>query len=785
MHRALPWICVLALAGCGDNDSAPAGFGQGFGGPEGAAGAGDASGTGDGDAGVAAQSDTTPLCVGAPYEGELSGRIDRDTVLIRQESPYDLQGRLTISEGATLCVEPGVTVRFGAGGVIHVGDDAGALVARGTQAKPILFTSALAAPAPGDWQGIAFLAGNQGDVSQLEHVIVEYAGDPAIAVGATDVTIERTTIRHCGGAALHLEAGGEPARLTELTFEDNGAPSLSVDPARWGQVGGGHRFGAGDCIKVRGGAIEADVTVPAATVPYCVAADVTVAGGDAPSLTLQAGVRAEFAAGVVLRAGVLVLDGTQEQPVTLTAWSPHPQAGAWGGLHLTSSAEPSRLTHAYVEYAGSQGAALRIEGQRPALSDVTIRYSSDLGVHFADAAAGASSFESVVFDGIAEASVRIGAGRVGDLKTFQADGPSDAVEVTSGRIVQDSTWPELGVSWRLLGKLSVANEARWTVPAGAVIEAATVASIVIGEVDGDPGVLFARGDADRPIQIAPILGGLGWGGLRFASTSAASALEHVRIDDARGDACVIIDRGRPVIRNTTVSGCAGGGIVARGPEAGFSAFEANRFIDPAGPTLTIDAARSGDIQGEHEISGDAAFILVTGDAIAADTTWKELGVPWVIASQSVLEVAGVGAGAALTIEAGVTVRFDAGAGLYVGRPETGAGDLVLLGTPEAPVRFTPATDDPTGGVWRGIALDAGAHRDISRLEHFVVEFAGQGIDVAGVRHANLVLKDTDVQVRSAQVRGSTGFGIEITGGAPTLTDITYEANQMGDWVRWD
>jgi hypothetical protein len=48
-----------------------------------------------------------------------------------------------------------------------------------------------------------------------------------------------------------------------------------------------------------------------------------------------------------------------------------------------------------------------------------------------------------------------------------------------------------------------------------------------------------------------------------------------------------------------------------------------------------------------------------------------------------------------------------------------------------------------------------------------------------------VLRDNDVDVRNAEVRGSTGFGIEITGGAPTLSDITYEANQMGDWVRWN
>ncbi len=358
------------------------------------------------------------------------------------------------------------------------------------------------------------------------------------------------------------------------------------------------------------------------------------------------------------------------------------------------------------------------------------------------------------------------------------------MEVTGGRIVQDATWPGLAVPWRLLGTVSVTNEARWTIPAGTTIQAAAVSSIVIGEIGGDAGALIARGQPGQPIRIAPILGGLGWGGLQFANTSAGSALEHVEIQDARGTGCVVIDRGRPVLRSTTLSGCAGSAIAARGPQAGFSAFEDNRLLAPAGPAVTIDAARSGDVRGEHEITGDSPFILVTGDSITADTTWANLGVPWVIGSQSLIAV-GAAEGAALTVEAGVTVRFDAGAGLYVGHPDTGPGDLVLLGTPEAPVRFTPASTEPEGGMWRGIAIDGGARRDVTRLEDFVVEFGGQGIDVDGLRHANLILKDNDVDVRNAEVRGSTGFGIEITGGAPTLSDITYEGNEMGDWVRWN
>lgn len=81
----------------------------------------------------------------------------------------------------TLTVEPGVRVEFFPGTALEVehstGDKAasGVLVAEGTAAAPIVFTSAQAVPARGDWRGIAFggvpQAGNR-----IAHARIEYTG---------------------------------------------------------------------------------------------------------------------------------------------------------------------------------------------------------------------------------------------------------------------------------------------------------------------------------------------------------------------------------------------------------------------------------------------------------------------------------------------------------------------------------------------------------------------------------------------------------------------------------
>ncbi|MBI3825974.1 MAG: DUF799 family lipoprotein [Candidatus Rokubacteria bacterium] len=101
----------------------------------------------------------------------LSGRLGRDSYLVPAQSPYVLQGALTIEEGARLYVLPGVLVRFapGSSGIV-IAD--GALVARGTPAAGIVFTSSSDRPRAGDFQTAVRVRARDGQVSMLEHVTV-------------------------------------------------------------------------------------------------------------------------------------------------------------------------------------------------------------------------------------------------------------------------------------------------------------------------------------------------------------------------------------------------------------------------------------------------------------------------------------------------------------------------------------------------------------------------------------------------------------------------------------
>jgi hypothetical protein len=117
------------------------------------------------------------------------GAIVSDQTMHERGVPYHVgtgqeEGRLDVSAAtgvATLTIEAGVTIRFPPGGTLNIdagtGTTAasGALVAVGTAAKPIRFTSDQTPGAAGDWLGIGF--GHRVDpATRLEHVIVEFAG---------------------------------------------------------------------------------------------------------------------------------------------------------------------------------------------------------------------------------------------------------------------------------------------------------------------------------------------------------------------------------------------------------------------------------------------------------------------------------------------------------------------------------------------------------------------------------------------------------------------------------
>ncbi|WBL25958.1 hypothetical protein [Zunongwangia sp. HGR-M22] len=112
---------------------------------------------------------------------DLKGEVRAD-VTITADSEWMLTGALRVVDGATLTIEPGVTIKAQAGGTeVYMAILQGAKIdAQGTAEEPITITSAAENPRSGDWGGL-ILAGyaniNTGEFAQTEVAEITYGGD--------------------------------------------------------------------------------------------------------------------------------------------------------------------------------------------------------------------------------------------------------------------------------------------------------------------------------------------------------------------------------------------------------------------------------------------------------------------------------------------------------------------------------------------------------------------------------------------------------------------------------
>lgn len=160
--------------------------------------------------------------------------------------PYVLSGDLEVARDSsndpipTLTLEAGVELRFEEG-ELRVGSTSGLdsdganIVAEGTQANPVRFTSASDAPAAGDWAGIVIYPGSfEPGVTALRHVIISYAGG-----GFTGGVL------YCGFETTPLQAG---LRLTysggDATYDGPTLEAVEIDSS----AGDGLAF---TCLQTR------------------------------------------------------------------------------------------------------------------------------------------------------------------------------------------------------------------------------------------------------------------------------------------------------------------------------------------------------------------------------------------------------------------------------------------------------------------------------------------------------------------------------------------------------
>lgn len=152
-----------------------------------------------------------PVCAQTWVEGH----ITQDTTWTIAESPYRVIGDITVYEGVTLTIEPGVKVEFTSSLIVD-----GSLNAIGVKGTIINFTSSRVDPFPGAWGGIQFI-GSKDESFMISFCEFSYASH-GITIDNSHtslgrVTIENSHFRDCAESGVYMYTSVE----TNTTIKGN------------------------------------------------------------------------------------------------------------------------------------------------------------------------------------------------------------------------------------------------------------------------------------------------------------------------------------------------------------------------------------------------------------------------------------------------------------------------------------------------------------------------------------------------------------------------------------
>jgi hypothetical protein len=333
-------------------------------GPDDTADGGDASGANDAEGGT----DSLPIAC-EPFVG---GIIVSDLTLTKACSPYIISDFIAVNAGAVLTIEPGVALRFADTVGIDVGRGGeGKLVAVGTATEPIIFTSDMSPPLPGDWRAIRLFDGTLAG-TKIAYAKLDYCGADrnGCIVGdgltANLVTLDNLTIGHVSPDAdgiLEYDAESNIV-ITNSTFNDIASDrfAISVQAPSFAGIGTSNTFNDGSMIEVLGGTVSSTTTWANPGTVIAVTDNLFVDGPDKPVLTLGPGVTLAFAAQYPATTfgignatgGKLVAVGTTSDHVVITSLASEQNQGDWVGIEVWPEGA-AQFRYADISYAGSYG----------------------------------------------------------------------------------------------------------------------------------------------------------------------------------------------------------------------------------------------------------------------------------------------------------------------------------------------------------------------------------------------------------------------------------------------
>ncbi|MBN2175737.1 MAG: right-handed parallel beta-helix repeat-containing protein [Bacteroidales bacterium] len=151
---------------------------------------------------------------------------------LNHDVPYVVAGNIYVNNGQTLTLEAGVVIRFDGNRRLH---SYGSLIADGTAAEPIIFTSFDSSPSAGDWRNVCI----EGPESAclLDYCIIRYAGssndNASLSINSASnlVTISNCIVENGDDHGIRIRWDNTLVNINNTVVRNHKDDGISLD---WG-----------------------------------------------------------------------------------------------------------------------------------------------------------------------------------------------------------------------------------------------------------------------------------------------------------------------------------------------------------------------------------------------------------------------------------------------------------------------------------------------------------------------------------------------------------------------
>jgi len=271
-------------------------------------------------------------------------------------------------EGSIIHIAPGTEILFmedGSWDIAYWADQYATIIAKGTEAEPVLFSSASTAPEAGDWESISFYEGANN--SSFEYCTFEFGGvdyySGMIVIEESHVGFTHCEFYYSQADAITLRDHAYFSDFGNNIFLGNLLYPISIYPNYV------HTIIGENSIDTDLGILISDVddlnipgeyTWTQQTAPYIIDGNLRIGAiGSGVQLTIEAGTKVQFMQDAQLdiaywgdHIASFVAEGSIDAPIIFTSASTAPNKGDWDSFNFYEGAHNCVLAYCEISYAG-------------------------------------------------------------------------------------------------------------------------------------------------------------------------------------------------------------------------------------------------------------------------------------------------------------------------------------------------------------------------------------------------------------------------------------------------